>query len=62
MMKVSAYAKHLARFGGIATVGGYLAIMVATRDRVHSCPAGWGFIDLEDATPEHVQEILDTVR
>jgi len=59
---ISEYAKYLSRCGGIATVGQHLAVMIAPSECLHSCPAGWGFVDLEDATPELVQETIDEVK
>ncbi len=56
------YAQHLATFGGMASCGNHLGIMVTPRKNVEQVPAGWVFIPLEDATEEIVQEALDHAR
>lgn len=52
------YAEHLARNGGLATCGNHLGVMVGPEPA--RCPAGWVFVPQAEATPEIVQEALNT--
>jgi len=53
------YAEHLKKFGGMATTGEHLGVMVAPPEFESNCPPAWVFVNQLTATVEQIQQALD---
>ena len=55
------YISRLTRYGGMATTGENLGVMVAPEEASSGCPAGWIFVPLGSSI-EIVREAMDRAR
>jgi len=62
-MKAAPYYKQIiARGGGIITCGQGRGVFVTPACNAARCPAGWGFVPIEEATVGLIQQTVQATR